>query len=73
MQDCNYIFEEAKELKMHFKDFHNILEDVALTYNFDHWYLVQLFDNKFRHLTEHRKKSFPHIASLIFGRIRSNA
>jgi hypothetical protein len=55
MQGYNSVFSKEYELKEHLKDIHKPLEHAALTYHFDHWYIAQLFDNKFQHPTEKGK------------------
>jgi hypothetical protein len=49
MHGCNSVFSKEDELKEHLKDIHKTVEHAALTYNFNHWYFAQLFDNKFQY------------------------
>jgi hypothetical protein len=57
MQGYNSVFSKEEEFKEHLIDIHKTSEDTVLTHNFNHWYIAQLFDNKFQHRTE-RGKNF---------------
>jgi guanylate kinase len=52
MQGCNYVFSKEEEFKEHLKETHKTLEHAVLIHHFNHWYIAQLFHNKFNYQTD---------------------